>query len=255
MMTEATKPKEPSSAPQKEVSEVPKPEEGSSKEAGPESAELAEKLKSMESELGRFKQELGDERKKVEELNPYKLHYEQQQRQPKQETQQLSQEEQMKQANEQWFDNPAQMANQRDAKMMYYQAQQNAPIAMKMAKLENPEAFVGISDQEVKQAVEGGVQAGFTNPGSLGDPNSYIGAAWILRGQKSGFKPTDAPPQGLATTESETPTGSPPSTEDEIPALQGDALTQKLLEYAAKEGVTKEQMEKKIHDRRQREGR
>ena len=251
------KPKEPTSTPDTEVSEVQTADDGSSKEAGPDAAELVEKLKSMESELGRFKQELGDERKKSEELNAYKLWYDQnalrQQQVPQQQQQKPN-------YDEQWFDKPTetleQLVSQREARLMYQSAYQQAPMAKTIARMQNPDAFDGITDAELDQAMYGGVQSGTTNPAILSDPNAWIGAAWILKGPKTGFKMPTVPPAGLSTTPNETPSGgSPPSEEDEIPPLEGDDLTAAFIENARRHGITKEQLEKRVHEKRLREGR
>lgn len=254
MAEKVEKPDEPKSTPEKE--QVSTGDEPTTKTDDPstevQSEEMGGKLKKMESELGRFKQELGDERKKSEELNAYKVYYDQ--NPPKQQQEQLTPEEQAKQTNEQWFDNPAKMAQNSEAKMLYYMAQQNAPMALATAKTLNPDAFVGISDVEVQQGMQGGVQSGTTNPAMLADPNAYIGMAWILRGQKTGFKPLDAAPVGMSTTETETP-GAPPSAPDkEIPPLEGDDLTEMLMSKRS-EGVTKEKFLEKIQATREEEGR
>jgi len=206
----------------------------------------------MESELGRFKQELGDERKKVDELSPYKLHYEQQQQQKQGEPKKQPTVDEL---NTQFFDNPTQTLNQRDMNMAYNQAFAMAPIALATAKIQNPEAFIGISDQEVEQAMQGGVKSGTTNPMLLSDPNAYVGAAWILRGAKTGYKIPEEKPSNMSPTETERPGGSPPSTEEEVPELTGaDDLTALLISKRSKD-TTKEDFIKKMQTTREREGR
>lgn len=252
-MAEEKKPKEPTRTPEERVSQVDEKEpktEDPSKEA--QSDELAEKLKSMESELGRFKQELGDERKKSEELNAYKLHYEQTQQQKQNEPQKQPTIDEL---NTQFFDNPTQVLNKRDMNLAYQTAFAQAPMALAMAKIQNPDAFVGISDQEVEQAMHGGVKSGTTNPMLLSDPNAYIGAAWILRGTKTGYKIPEEKPSNMSPTETERPGGSPPSTEEEVPELEGaDDLTALLISKRSKD-TTKEDFIKKMQTTRQREGR
>jgi len=252
-MEKVEKPSEPKSTPEeKQVSEVQELEPGSSKEARPDDS--AEKLKAMESELGRFKQELGDERKKSEELNAYKLHYEQTQRQQPQQ----QQPEQKKNYDEQWFDKPTetfeQLSQQRDMKMVYQQAYQQAPMAKAMAKMQHPDAFNGITDQELEQAMFGGVQSGTTNPAILSDPNAWVGAAWILRGPKTGYKMPDSPPAGMSPTETETPGAPPSGTGEEIPEIRGDDLTNALMGEFKKLGMTKEEVQKEVQATREEEG-
>lgn len=252
MMENIEKPKEPKSTPEeKQVSEVQEPEPGSSKEVRPD--ESAEKLKTMESELGRLRQEIGDERKKAEELNAYKLYYEQQQRQSQQQQQQQKQN-----FDEQWFDKPTEtfehLSQQRDMKMIYQQAYQQAPMAKAMAKMQNPAAFEGITDTELEQAMFGGVQSGTTNPAILGDPNAWTGAAWILRGPKTGYKMPDLPPAGMSPAGIETPSSPHPGAEQEIPEIRGDDLTDALMGEFKKLGITKEDALKEVQATRDMEG-
>lgn len=246
-MAKAVKADEPTGVPGEQVPKVEEPTptpDDPSKEA--QSTELAEKLKSMESELGRFKQELGDERKKSEELNTYKLHYEQMQQ-----AQQNKPKEQptMEELEKEFFENPLQTLNKREMGMAYNTARAQAPMALAMAKLQNPEAFNGISDEEVRQGMEGGVQSGTTNPMLLGDPNAYIGLAWILRGQQTGFKLPTASPGGMNPLETERPGGKPPSEEDEVPDLAGDSLTESLIQRIMRDGkISKEEAIKRVHE-------
>ena len=255
-MAKADKADEPTSTP--EEKQVSTGDEPTTKTDDPsteaQSEEMAEKLKKMESELGRFKQELGDERKKSEELNAYKLHYEQQQRQP----QQQQQPEQKKNFDEQWFDKPTEtfnrMTQERDNRMVYQTAYQQAPMAKSMAKMQHPEAFNGITDQELDQAMFGGVQSGTTNPAILGDPNAWVGAAWILRGPKTGYKMPDSPPAGMSPAETETPGAPPPSAGEEIPDIRGDDLTDTLMGEFKKLGMTKEDVQKEVQKTREEVG-
>ena len=255
-MEKVEKPPEPKSTPEeKQVSEVqestPK-SDGSSTEARPD--ESGEKLKSMESELGRLKQELGDERKAKEELNAYKLWYEQN----AQRQQQPQQQQQKKNYDEQWFDKPTEtfehLSQQRDMRMIYQQAYQQAPMAKTLAKLQHSEAFEGITDAELDQAMYGSVQSGTTNPAILGDPNAWVGTAWILRGPKTGFKMPTSPPAGMSPTEIETPGMPPSSTGRETPDIRGDALTESFVAEAKKLGITKEEFLKEVQATKDMEG-
>ena len=252
-MAKAVKADEPTGVPENPVPTVEEPTptpDDPSKEA--QSAELAEKLKSMESELGRFKQELGDERKKSEELNAYKLHYEQSQQQKQNEPQKQPTVDEL---NTQFFDNPTQALNQREMKLAYQTAFAQAPMALAMAKIQNPDAFIGIADQEVEQAMQGGVKSGTTNPMLLSDPNAYIGAAWILRGTKTGYKLPEEKPSNMSPTDTEKPGGSPPSEDEEVPELTGaDDLTALLISKRSKK-TTIEEFKKNMQATREEEGR
>ncbi len=245
-----TKPADPPSVPaegepsEKQVLEGQESADDSSKEAR---SEADEKLKSMESELGRLKQELGDSRKKSEELNAYKLWYDQ--NAAKVQQQQVPQQTKPN-YDDQWFDKPTEtfdkMAQERDRKLIYQQAYQQAPMAKAMAKTQHPEAFEGIEDAELEQAMYGGVQSGTINPGAMADPNAWLGAAWILRGPKLGYKIPGAAPQGMVPPPTEKPGGKPPEEDEQIPDIQGDALTDSLIAEAKKLGITKEEFLKEV---------
>jgi len=242
------KPKEPTGTPQVEVQEAKKPESDSSKEVRSDDAKTA-----MESELGRLRQELGDARKEAETNKPYRLWYDQYARQ-----QTVPQQQQEKpNYDDQWLDKPTEtyekLSQQREMRLMYQTAFQQAPLAKAMAKMQHPDAFEGITDAELEQAMYGGVQSGTTNPNILSDPNAWVGAAWILRGPKSGFKFPTAPPKGMSPQESEKP-GKPSASgdDDETPELKGDDLTKELIKRAVKEGVKEEDFIKKVHENRGR---
>lgn len=257
-MAKADKPTESVGKPDEKVPQVEEPTDKSddpSEEA--QSDEMGEKLKSMESELGRFKQELGDERKKSEELNAYKLWYDQNAAKTQQ---QVPQQTNYEEADKQWYDKPTetfeQMSQKRDMKMIYQQAHQQAPMALAMAKMQHPEAFDGITDEELRQTMFGGVQSGTTNPNILGDPNAWVGAAWILRGPKLGFKIPTPPPGDMSTTETETPGTKPPSEEKEIPEIRGDDLTDMFIKKACeREGITREKFLEKVQATKEEGGR
>ena len=247
MPEKVEKPKDPQSTPSQQVSEDTPADDSSQEARSAEQAELDNKFKNMESELGRLRQELGDERKRAEDLNAYKLWYEQNQQQIQYQQQQ---QQQQKDPNEMWFDNPHRMAQQQENRMMFQSAFQQAPIAKAMARMQRPEVFEGLTDAELDQAMYGGVQSGTTNPGMLSDPNAWAGAAWILQGQKSGYKLSSAPPANLPTTETESPSRPTPIEEQEIPSLKGDALTDRLIDEATKLGITKEEFLKEVQETR-----
>jgi len=266
------KPDEPKSTPEeKQVSEVEEPfgeqkdtpdesketKEAKEKKSGEGSNEFEDKLKSMESELGRFRQELGEERKRVEELKAYKLWYDQNAAQMQQQVPQ--QQAQQPNYDEKFFDKPTEtfeeLSRQREMRLLYQSAFQQAPIAKSMAKMQHPEAFEGIEDTELEQAMYGAVQSGTMNPGILGDPSAWVGTAWILRGPKTGYKIPQAGAAPMNPTQTESPSASSSNEDDEIPPLEGDALTRTLISKLMETGITKEQALKEVQATREMEGR
>lgn len=240
----------PEEVPQKD--EPTKDKEDSSKEV--RSDESEEKLKAMESELGRLRQELGDTRKQSEEYYAYKLWYDQVSKQ-----QQVPQQQEKPDYDSMWLEKPTetyeQLSRQREMKLMYQSAMQQAPMAKSIAKMQHPEAFEDITDAELDQAMYGGVQSGTTNPSILGDPNAWVGAAWILRGPKSGYKMPKNPPKGMNPMETEKPSKSAQQTDEDTPELKGDYLTELLIREAKKEGISREEFAKKVHENKGAYGR
>ena len=260
MPEKVSKPKEPTGTPEEEQVQDAQQEPTEAKKDSSEevrSDEADEKFKNLESELGRLRQELGDERKKAEELSAYKLYYDQQ-RQQQQYQQQQQQQPTPEKMNELWFDNPSKMAQAQQQQMYFQSAWQQAPIAKSVAKMQNPGAFEGISDQELEQVMYGGAQSGTTNPGMLTDPNAWVGAAWIIKGRQTNYSIPTAPPQNLDPTKDESPRHAKPSDDEEIPSLRGDDLTETLISEiirASGGDITREEAIKEIQATRDMEGR
>lgn len=90
-------------------------------------------------------------------------------------------------------------------------AASQAPIAKNIAKTMYPDAFKGISDQELDQAMYGGAQAGNVQPQNLTKPEAWRMLAWILQGEKMGYRaPANINP--VSPTATETPVGAKPQT-------------------------------------------
>ena len=221
-------------------------------DAGTPSPDFDARLKEMESALGKYKQELGEEREKVKAYEQWAYQMRQQQGQPPVPPQKPN-------YDEQFFDKPTEtvehLVNAKLGQFYAATSQQQAPIAKAMARLQNPGAFEGLSDAELDQAMYGGVQSGATNPALLNDPNGWIGAAWILQGKKHNYAIPSQAPGPMNPTQGETP-GMPkkPSAEDDTPVLeQPDDLTEMLIQRRP-EGTTREEFLKKVQTRREIEG-
>lgn len=239
--------------PQAEV-QKPKDKKGAKDAEGKEKPEPDEKFAKMESELGRLRQELGDERKKAEELNAYKLWYEQNARQ----AQQQQQPQQPPNYDEQFFDKPTETINkilaQYEMRRTYQDAFQSAPSALAQAKMMYPERFEGVDENMINQIMYAPVQQGQMNPQVLKDPNMWAGAAWVAKGYQTGYKMPQPPPQSMNPSESERPGSPPPSRDEDTPRLRGDDLTNMLIGELMKTGLTREEAEREVQATRE-EGR
>ena len=251
-MDKVDKPPEPKSTPEeKQVSEVKESTSGSSEEVRPD-----EKAK-MESELGRLRQELGEERKAKEELNAYKLWYDQNAARMQQQVPQQK-EQQPKNYDEQFFDKPTEtfkkLLNEYEMGRQYQDAFQTAPTAFAQAKMMYPDRFEGVDENMVQQIMYAPVQQGQMNPAVLKDPNLWAGAAWIAKGQQTGYTVPQTGPSSLNPTQIETPSNAQPTPDNEIPDIRGDALTDTFIEKAKAMGITKEEFLKEVEATRQEGG-
>jgi hypothetical protein len=247
---------EPKSTPeQKKVSEVqpePTEEQKATPQEGERANEFEEKFKNMESELGRLRQELGDERKKAEELNAYKLWYDQNAKQAQQVPQQQKVPENL---DEKFFDKPTDtvmtLLQKQKFQDRYEQAYTDAPMAEYIARTKYPERFEGIDDNYVKQAMYGLVQSGQVDPMILKNPDAWANAAWAVKGMQSNYSVPQPPPTDLQPNPNESPDASLSSEEQEIPDIQGDALTDRLFAEAKRMGITKEDFLKDVQATRE----
>jgi hypothetical protein len=222
-------------------------------QAGEQSNEFEEKFGKMESELGRLRQELGDERKKAEELNAYKLWYDQNAARMQQQVPQ--QREETQNLDERFFDKPTEtvmtILQRQKIQERYEKAYSDAPTAEFIARQKYPEKFEGVDENLVKQAMYGIVQSGQVDPMLLTNPDAWANAAWAARGMQSNYAVPQSPQQPLQPTQTESPGMSPTNPEQEIPDIQGDALTDRLVEEAKRLGITKEDFLKDVQATRE----
>jgi len=207
----------------------------SEKFKGKTAAEIEKAYQELESQLGKQGEEFG---KIKEERDAYQTWYQQQQmkQQQSQQTQQPSGEiepnyddfflEKPKEAFDKRFEEK--MKTERE-KIRYEtsaeSAYRNAPFAKQQAKTMYPDAFNGITDQELDQIMYGGVQARAISPLMLGDPNSWAGAAGQLQLRKRGFKFSAPPPNPMNPPSTETPTPRQPTEEEKKPVkLRADSV-------------------------------
>ena len=254
---EGNKPPEPKSTPeQKQVSEVQTEPTGEQKDTSKKedrSNEFDEKFNKMESELGRLRQELGDERKRAEELNAYKLWYDQNAARMQQ--QQVPQKQDLSSLDERFFDKPTEtmmtILQRQKFQERYEQAYADAPMAEYVARTKYPERFEGVDENFIKQAMYGLVQSGQVDPMILKNPDAWANAAWAAKGMQSNYSVPRPPTGDLQPSPSESPGPSPTGYDNEIPDIQGDALTDQLILEARKLGITKEDFLKDVQAMRE----
>lgn len=229
---------------------------------------LEEKYQKSLEHSNRLAGEIGKLKKELEGLTPYKTYYDQQQfasqYQTKPETSQA------KPAEPEDDDD---LISKKEVQKMIYEAQtqasyqsayQEAENAKFLAKQQYPQAFEGVEDARVDQAMYGGVQARQINPALLKSPQGWAMAAWQIKGQDSKFTLNTNPtsPNPTQTTPAESPEQrkppEEPSDEPTRPSAQALAMAGSFknpetgLPYTEKEIA---EMEKRaIEERQRREG-
>jgi len=253
MADQVDKPPEPKSTPEeKQVSEVTESTSDSSTEV------RSDESAKMESELGRLRQELGDERKKAEELNAYKLWYDQNAARMQQQPQQQVPQQPAPNLDEQFFDKPTEtvqkILSQYEMKRQYQEAYQSAPSAFAQAKMMYPDRFEGVDENMVQQIMYAPVQQGQMNPNVLKDPNLWAGAAWIAKGAQTQYKMPDPGLNPMNPLQDETPGRSRSNEDRETPEIRGDDLTAVFMDKLEQAGMKKEDIPKEVQATREEEG-
>lgn len=93
--------------------------------------------------------------------------------------------------------------------LMMETAASQAPIAKNIAKNMYPDAFRGVTDAELDQAMYGGAQSGNVQPQNLTKPEAWRMLGWILQGEKTGYRMTPSV-NPVSPTATETPIGARP---------------------------------------------
>ncbi len=219
---------------------VPGAEEGaerSPKEFGEQYAdkdpyELAKMHHELETKLGEYSEKV----KKYEEENQayknwYNQYMSQQVTQPRQPNPQAHQYEQptgdIDEGTDFWG-NPLKAAqkvvqqnlSQYDRERRISDAMRYAPMAERMAVSQAPEVFEDVDINQVRQNLYGGLQSGIIAPELVSNPETWIRTAWLLTGDKTGYKIPKSK-QGSSPTGLETPdaTKKQPSEPDDTIVL------------------------------------
>ena len=119
--------------------------------------------------------------------------------------------------------------------VMMETAASQAPIAKNIAKTMYPDAFKGIGDDELDRAMYGGAAAGNVQPQNLTKPEAWRMLAWILQGEKQGYK-MGQNVSPVSPTSSETPMGAKPQSFGETQAQLDDQARSILRGFNDEEG-------------------
>jgi len=201
-------------------------------------AELENKLGTQGTQLTELQQQLGDFQRQQAQAQ-----YEAQMRQ---QTKTVSQQPDTSAYESLYYENPvkatAKMIEesnlQNRQQMRYTIAFNSADSALSEARRSFPEAFTGMSDNDIAQLRQGvmqNVSSGGVVPEVLSSSNAWAGAATLHRGLKTGFK------FGSPGEVSANPTESPASVKSRVPPVEDYIPDEKTKEMMRKMGLTKEQ--------------
>jgi hypothetical protein len=210
----------PEAVPQQAETQAPQVVVGG-KYAGKTADELGRMLDEAQTHIGRQANELGDLRQQAQGYQNWLAQMQMQQAQQHPQTAQPQVPDEPPRFN--WEDPErsvdARVERKLRTEMDAYRRQvlmetaaSQAPIAKNIAKTMYPDAFKGISDQELDQAMFGGAAAGNVQPQNLTKPEAWRMLAWILQGEKMGYR---APAPGInpvSPTATETPVSAKPQT-------------------------------------------
>jgi len=211
---------------------------------GPE--ELARMLEDQERHIGRQANELGELRQRSTQYEQWLAQVQMQQAQQAQTA--LHQQPQVSDEPSKFnWEDPdrsvdsrvdrrvkAEMDGLRRQVMMETAASQ-APIAKNIAKSMYPDAFKGIGDDELDRAMYGGAAAGNVQPQNLTKPEAWRMLAWILQGEKQGYK-MGSSVSPVSPTSSETPMGAKPQSFGETQTQLDDQARSILRGFNDDEG-------------------
>jgi hypothetical protein len=119
--------------------------------------------------------------------------------------------------------------------MVMETAASQAPIAKNMAKTMYPDAFRGVTDDELDRAMYGGAAVGNVQPQNLTKPEAWRMLGWILQGEKSGYKMPGPGVVPVDATATETPRGTRPQNYGEEPIVIDDTARSIIRGFDADE--------------------
>jgi hypothetical protein len=113
--------------------------------------------------------------------------------------------------------------------MRYQQAASMAEIAKSSAMRDNPQVFQGLDVSAVDQVMQQGLRQRLIAPESVGKPETWVMAAWQLRGAQSGYG-ANYSPTPVKPVQTEQPTGSRGNYESE-PVTLGEGEAQIIKQW------------------------
>ncbi len=209
--------------------------------------EVAEAYRKLESEHGRQAKEVGDLRNENAQFRQWFQQIQAQQQAQMQQRQVQQPVEDDTEEDSKFLQSPSKMtkkAVQEEtakmyARLKYEESFSQAQFAKEQAKLQNPDLFRGLNEQELDQVMYGGVQSGLIRPDVLRQPKGWEMAAWQLKGRDAGFKMTTPPTQSTAPVTTEVPSSVRPQNAPSSQVQYPDEWE----EMWDKMGFTKEQKE------------
>jgi len=204
------------------------------KYAGKSAEDLAKMLEDQERHIGKQASELGELRQKTQS---YEQWLAQMQLQQAQQSQAAPQHPQVPDEPQKfnWEDPDTSVDKRVEQKlrseldvlrrqMVMETAASQAPIAKNMAKTMYPDAFKGVTDDELDRAMYGGAAAGNVQPQNLTKPEAWRMLGWILQGEKNNYR-MGGGITPVSPTATETPMSAKPQTygNDERPILDDQA--------------------------------
>lgn len=185
--------------------------------------ELVNILMDKEREVGRLGSELGDLRQRTQTYEQTFAQWQMQQAAQQAQTAQPYQGQPDESAKFDW-ENPERAVDARVERklrteyeqlrrqVMMETATSQAPIAKNIAKNMYPDAFKGVTDEELDRAMFGGAAAGNVQPQNLTKPEAWRMLGWIIQGEKTGYRMAPPPVNPVSPSATETPMGARPQT-------------------------------------------
>lgn len=141
--------------------------------------------------------------------------------------------------------------------LRYQQAASMAEIAKSTAMRDNPQVFSGLDVSAVDQVMQQGLRQRLIAPESIGRPETWVMAAWQLRGAQSRYGATSTP-NAVAPVQTEQPNGARANNNyGAEPVVMDDALAQAVRKWGDVEGKPRDpnQLAKEIAEARAKERR
>ena len=140
--------------------------------------------------------------------------------------------------------------------MRYQQAASMAEIAKSTAMRDNPQVFQGLDVAAVDQVMQQGLRQRLIAPESVGRPETWVMAAWQLRGAQSGYG-ASASPNAVHPVQTEQPQAGRPQQYGTEPIVMNEDLSNFVKLWGKAEGkdIDPQKLAQEIADDRRKERR